>query len=175
MRHDIAIREGGLADPQVLALLREHLASMAALSPPESTHALPLAALRAADVTFWGAWRNGALLGCGALKQLDATHGEIKSMRTVAAVRRTGVARALLEHIIDTARGRGYRRLSLETGAMAPFAPARTLYARTGFVACAPFGDYRDDPNSVFMTLVLSPAVRHASPAAYEPDEKARA
>ena len=155
MRSDIVIREGGLADPQVLALLREHLASMAALSPPESIHALGLAALRAADVTFWGAWRDGELLGCGALKQLDAAHGEIKSMRTATAHRRTGIGAVLVRHIVEEARRRDYRRLSLETGSMDAFAPARRMYARAGFAHCPPFADYTDDPNSVYMTLFL--------------------
>lgn len=155
MRSDIAIREGGLADPQVLALLREHLASMAALSPPDSIHALGLAALRAADVTFWGAWRDGTLLGCGALKQLDAAHGEIKSMRTAMAHRRTGIGAVLVRHIVEEARRRDYRRLSLETGSMEAFAPARRMYARAGFVPCPPFAGYIDDPNSVYMTLFL--------------------
>lgn len=155
MRSDIAIREGGLADPQVLALLREHLASMAALSPPDSIHALGLAALRAADVTFWGAWRDGTLLGCGALKQLDAAHGEIKSMRTAMARRRTGIGAVLVRHIVEEARRRDYRRLSLETGSMEAFAPARRMYARAGFVPCPPFAGYIDDPNSVYMTLFL--------------------
>lgn len=155
MRSDIAIREGGLADPQVLALLREHLASMAALSPPDSIHALGLAALRAADVTFWGAWRDGTLLGCGALKQLDAAHGEIKSMRTAMAHRRTGIGAVLVRHIVEEARRRDYRRLSLETGSMEAFAPARRMYARAGFVPCPPFAGYTDDPNSVYMTLFL--------------------
>ena len=152
---DIAIREGGLDDPQVVALLREHLAGMAELSPPESIHALDLTGLRAPAITFWSGWRDGALLGCGALKHLDDAHGEVKSMRTVATHRRSGIGAALLCHIVGEARRRDYRRLSLETGSMDGFAPARRLYARAGFVACPPFADYTDDPNSVFMTLFL--------------------
>ena len=153
--HDIAIREGGLDTPQVIALLREHLAGMAELSPPESIHALDLDGLRRPDITFWSAWRGDDLLGCGALKAHDAAHGEIKSMRTVTTQRRSGIGRAMLAHIVAEARRRGYRRLSLETGSMAGFAPARRLYASTGFVECAPFADYADDPNRVFMTLAL--------------------
>ena len=153
--HDIDIREGGLDDPQVVALLREHLAGMAELSPPESIHALDLDGLRRPDITFWGAWRGDDLLGCGALKALDAAHGEVKSMRTAATQRRTGIGSAMLRHIVGEARQRGYRRLSLETGSMQGFTPARRLYARAGFVDCAPFADYTDDPNSVFMTLAL--------------------
>ena len=155
VKHHIAIREGGLDRPQVIALLREHLAGMAELSPPESIHALGLDALRKPDITFWSAWRGDDLLGCGALKALDAAHGEVKSMRTATTYRRSGVGNAMLRHIVDEARRRGYRRLSLETGSMAGFAPARRLYARAGFVDCAPFADYSDDPNSVFMTLAL--------------------
>lgn len=153
--NDIVIREGGLDDPQVLALLREHLAGMAELSPPESIHALGLDGLRAPGITFWSAWHAQALLGCGALKQLDDAHGEVKSMRTAAAHRRNGIGAAMLCHIVGEARRRDYRRLSLETGSMDGFAPARRLYARAGFANCPPFADYTDDPNSVYMTLFL--------------------
>ncbi len=149
------IRVDKLTDPQVIALLREHLQAMTLHSPPESIHALDLDALRAPPVTFWTAWRDDALLGCGALKALDAAHGEIKSMRTSSAHLRSGVASALLRHAIDEARTRGYRRLSLETGSAAAFAPARAIYARHGFVGCGPFSDYVEDPYSVFMTLPL--------------------
>ena len=125
------------------------------LSPPESVHALDLAALRRPEITFWTAWDDGALLGCGALKELDRAHGEVKSMRTAANQRRKGVARAMLEHIVAEARARSYARLSLETGSMAAFLPARRLYEGFGFTYCAPFADYTDDPNSVFMTRTL--------------------
>ncbi len=128
---------------------------MARHSPPESIHALALDQLRRPEITFWTAWSGAELLGCAALKQLDAAHGEIKSMRTARAHRRAGVARRLLEHLIGEARRRGYRRLSLETGSMAAFAPAHALYAGFGFVRCAPFADYVEDPNSVFMTREL--------------------
>jgi putative acetyltransferase len=153
--NDIAIREGGLDDPQVIALLREHLAGMQALSPPESIHALGLEGLRRPDIRFWSAWYHGELLGCGALREIDPMHGELKSMRTAEARRRAGVASRLLQHIVAEARRRGYCRLSLETGSMDGFAPARRLYANAGFVACAPFADYTDDPNSVYMTRTL--------------------
>ena len=149
------IRRDDLSGPEIRALLAEHLASMRSISPPESVHALDLDGLKRPDVTFWTAWDGGALAGCGALKAIDATHGEVKSMRTAASHRRRGVARAMLEHIVGEARRRGYARLSLETGSMAEFAPARELYLRRGFTACAPFAGYRDDPNSVFMTLDL--------------------
>ena len=151
----VSIREDDLRGPEVAALLRAHLDQMADQSPPESRHALDLDGLRTADVTFWCAWDGPAPLGCGALKELDPRHGEIKSMHTSAVQRGRGVAAKILTHIIDAARARGYRRLSLETGSMAAFAPARALYERFGFAYCAPFADYRDDPNSVFMTRDL--------------------
>jgi putative acetyltransferase len=146
------IRLDDLTSAQITELLREHLQGMARHSPPESVHALDLDGLRQPDVSFWSAWEGGELLGCGALKQLDGEHGEIKSMRTSSAHLRKGVAARLLQHIIDEAGRRSYRRLSLETGSAQAFAPARRLYARFGFQPCAPFADYVDDPYSVFMT-----------------------
>jgi putative acetyltransferase len=156
----LEIRTDDLRGPEVSALLREHLESMALHSPPESVHALDLEALRAPEVTFWSVWRGSELVGCGALKELDAGHGELKSMRTVASQLRKGVAAALLRHMLHVARQRAYRRLSLETGSMEAFAPARALYARFGFAPCGPFADYVDDPNSVFMTRELEPSRR---------------
>lgn len=152
------IRIDDLNGPEIQALLSEHLRGMHAISPPESVHALDLDGLRDPRITFWSAWHGEVLLGCGALKQLDARHGEIKSMRTTLASRRSGVGRAMLMHIVDAARRRGYARLSLETGSQPAFEPARRLYASFGFVECAPFADYRPDPNSVFMTLDLDAA-----------------
>ncbi|HWJ04171.1 MAG TPA: GNAT family N-acetyltransferase [Steroidobacteraceae bacterium] len=139
----------------VIDLLREHLDDMHALSPPESVHALDLAGLRTPDVTFWSVWDGDTLVGCGALKELDATHGEVKSMRTPRALRRRGAGRAVLAHIVDEARRRSYARLSLETGAMEAFQPAHRLYESFGFTFCGPFADYVDDPNSVFMTRLV--------------------
>ncbi|WP_396616309.1 GNAT family N-acetyltransferase [Lysobacter soli] len=149
------IRNGGLDHPAVASLLQEHLQSMAQLSPPESIHALDLDALRKPQITFWSAWQDDELMGCGALKQLDAAHGEIKSMRTASRHRRKGVAAAMLEHILDEAQRRAYTQLSLETGSMQGFEPARALYARYGFESCGPFADYTSDPNSVFMTRAV--------------------
>jgi putative acetyltransferase len=149
------IRLDDLCGPQIRALLDEHLQNMYSLSPPESVHALDLEALRAPDISFWTAWSGDTLLGCGALKTLDARHGEIKSMRTAAAHRRNGVAQALLQHILAEATKRGYARLSLETGTQADFEPARRLYRKYGFEECPPFADYVEDPNSVFMTRAL--------------------
>ena len=144
-----------LSGPEIASLIGEHLRDMHLHSPPESIHALGLEKLRQPDITFWTVWDGSELMGCGALKELDTKHGEIKSMRTAAAHLRKGVASAMLRHILDEARRRGYERLSLETGAMAAFEPARQMYARFGFVGCGPFGDYVPDPNSVFMTLEI--------------------
>ncbi len=151
----IQIRLDDLSGPEVHALLEEHLRNMARLSPPESVHALDLGALRQPGISFWTAWSNEGLLGCGALKELGSRHGEVKSMRTSAVHRRRGVASALLDHIILEARKRSYERLSLETGSIAAFEPARRLYESFGFAYCSPFADYGEDPNSVFMTKLL--------------------
>jgi len=145
-----------LSRPAVHALLQEHLANMYELSPPESVHALDLSKLRAPDITFWSVWDGATLVGCGALKQMSATEGEIKSMRTPRALRRRGAGRAVLRHIIAEAKRRGYRRLNLETGSQDGFVPARTLYESFGFTYCGPFGDYKPDPNSAFMTMELT-------------------
>jgi putative acetyltransferase len=144
-----------LSRPAVQALLNEHLKSMYELSPPESVHALDLEQLRKPEITFWTAWKGPLLLGCGALKELDRKHGEVKSMRTPIARRRMGAGRAILAHIIGVAKSRSYDRLSLETGSMAAFEPALRLYESFGFTRCGPFGEYLEDPNSVFMTLGL--------------------
>jgi putative acetyltransferase len=149
------IETDDLSRPQIQALLNEHLISMFALSPPESVHALDLERLRRPEITFWTAWEGPLLLGCGALKALSPTQGEVKSMRTPDALRRRGAGRALLAHIIATARARHYERLSLETGSGDAFMPAQKLYESVGFTRCGPFGDYAEDPHSVFMTLPL--------------------
>ena len=144
-----------LTRPEVHALLNEHLDNMRAISPPESVHALDLGKLRQPDIRFWTIWDGGALLGCGALKDLGHGQGEVKSMRTPQNLRRRGAGRLILQHIINEARARGFVRLSLETGSMAEVAPAHALYLSEGFAFCGPFGSYREDPNSVFMTLAL--------------------
>lgn len=162
MTHRVEIREDDLRGARVVALLAEHLANMHEISPPESVHALDLQALRGPGITFWTAWQGSDLLGCGALKELDRQHGEIKSMRTAGAHRRKGIAAAMLRHIVEQALLRGYVRISLETGSQPEFAPARRLYAGFGFVTCGPFGDYREDPNSVFMTRKLDEPSSHS-------------
>ncbi|MEZ4337087.1 MAG: GNAT family N-acetyltransferase [Sandaracinaceae bacterium] len=151
------IRIDDLRGEAVAALLREHLAHMHEVTPQRSVHALDLDALRAPDITFWTIWDGDALVGCGALREIAPTHGEIKSMRTVEAHRGRGVASRVVEHLLEEASRRGYTRVSLETGAFPAFAPARALYARHGFVECAPFAGYAPDENSMFMTRVVDP------------------
>lgn len=155
------IRRDDLSDPRIAAFLEEHLADMRRVSPPESVHALDLDQLRQPHILFFSAWDaetpapSPTLLGTGAIKLLDAEHGEVKSMRTHAARRGQGLAGLLLQHLMDQARAHGLQRLSLETGAEDFFAPARALYLRHGFAPCSPFEGYWDDPNSVFYTRVL--------------------
>jgi putative acetyltransferase len=150
------IRLGGLDTPEVASLLAEHVADMRRFSPPESVHTLDLDRLRTPDLTFWSVWEGDQVLGCGALREIDPAHGELKSMRTAAVHRRRGVGSAVLDHLVGQARSRGYRRVSLETGSPAEFAPARGMYAAYGFVECGPFGPYAADEFSVFMTLDLT-------------------
>lgn len=153
--NSLDIKIDDLSRDEVKALLEEHLQGMALNSPPESIHALTIEELKKTEITFWSAWEGGALIGCGALKELDAHHGEIKSMRTSSLYLRRGVAGRMLEHIIEEARHRNYKRLSLETGSMEAFEPAKKLYLKNGFQYCRPFSNYIEDPNSVFMTLEL--------------------
>ena len=144
-----------LSGPEIAEFLAEHICDMKSVSPPESKHALDLDGLRKPGITFWTVWDGDALVGCGALKELDAQHGEIKSMRTAAKRKRGGIASLMLRHIIDVAQQRNYHQLSLETGSMPFFEPARRLYAKFGFTPCAPFANYKEDPNSVFLTREL--------------------
>lgn len=152
---DWRIVEDDLSGAAIRALLEQHFAGMLANSPVGSCHFLDFDGLRAGNVTFWSIHDGDTLAGCGALKQLDAAHGEIKSMRTADAFLRRGVAARMLDHIIDEARRRGLARLSLETGSGAAFEPAIALYRRYGFDDCAPFADYKPDPFSRFMTRVV--------------------
>ncbi|MFJ8586459.1 GNAT family N-acetyltransferase [Streptomyces sp. NPDC093595] len=154
---DISIDDLSASD--VTALLEEHLAELRAVTPPESVHALDLDALRRPEVTFWTVRDHGVLLGCGAVRRLDAHHGEIKSMRTSSAAQRRGVAAALLARMLSDSARAGLRRISLETGTEEFFAPARALYEKFGFSRCPPFGEYQEDPNSAFMTKLLTPLV----------------
>ena len=149
------ITRGDLADPRIIALLKFHFDKCHEVTPPGSAHVFDLSRLAAPEIDFWAAWDGDTLLGVGAMKPLDATHGEVKSMHTAEIARRRGVASALLTHIIATSRARGLQRLSLETGSFGYFEPAVALYKSHGFVECPPFGDYRPDPNSVFLTRKL--------------------
>jgi len=140
----------------VRTLLEQHLTFARGVTPPEDVHALDLDGLLDSTIAFFSLRVEGELLGVGALKQLDADHVELKSMHTAVAARRRGVGRAIVQHLLAVAAARGVRRVSLETGAGEAFAPARALYAGSGFVPCGPFGDYAASPNSAFMTRLLS-------------------
>jgi len=146
---------GGLDHPQVLALLQAHLEGMHESSPPEHVHALDVSGLKKSDISFWTLRENGQVLGCGALKELSSSHGEIKSMRTHADHLRKGIAAHILEHILKTAKDRGYSRLSLETGHGPAFDPALNLYRKYGFQNGGPFGDYSANDFSHFFHLKL--------------------
>jgi putative acetyltransferase len=143
--------------PDVRALLAIHLEFARAPTPPEDAHALDVEDLLDPAVTFFSHRVEGTLLAVGALKQLSPHHAEIKSMHTAEAARGRGLGRMMVAHLIAVARDRGYLRLSLETGSMAEFAPARALYASAGFQRCEPFADYRESPNSTYMTLRIAP------------------
>ncbi|MCH9690510.1 MAG: GNAT family N-acetyltransferase [Gammaproteobacteria bacterium] len=144
-----------LTGTEIAKFLEDHVAEMRSVSPPESKHALDLKSLRQPEITFWTMWDEAHLVGCGAIKHLDDNHAEIKSMRLIKALRGKGLASTLLQHIIDFSRDRGYLHLSLETGSMEFFEPARKLYEKFGFNYCEPFAEYKLDPNSVFMSLSI--------------------
>lgn len=151
----ITIQSADLDSPEFAALIDTHAELMLSLSPPGSCHFLPMDGLRTPDVTVWEMRDDGVLVGCGALQELSATHGEIKSMHMRSQRRGSGLGRKMLDHILSEARARGYTRLSLETGSMDGFKPSRTLYQSCGFEVCSPFGTYVEDPNSVFMSRTL--------------------
>ncbi|MFI6456052.1 GNAT family N-acetyltransferase [Streptosporangium amethystogenes] len=144
-----------LSGPEIAGFLDEHVQEMRSITPLESKHALDLESLRRPEITFWSVMDGDSLVGCGAIKRLDAGHAEIKSMRTSPTRKRSGIASLLLEHVVTEARRMGFTRLSLETGATDFFLPARKLYEKFGFEYCDPFADYRPDPNSAFMTKAL--------------------
>jgi putative acetyltransferase len=149
------IKVDDLSGAEVIDLLEEHLQHMIKVTPPESVHALDIEALKKPGITFWSVWKESQLVGCGALKELDSQHAEIKSMRTASSHLGKGVASHLLEYILTEARRRNYKRVSLETGSFDAFKPARNLYTKFGFTYCEPFSDYIQDPNTVFMTIEL--------------------
>lgn len=150
----MVIEPGDLTDPDVVAFLEAHVAQLRSMGPPESTHVLDLAGLQTPDVRFYAAY-DGELVGCAALKDLGDGHAELKSMRTAPHRIREGIAARLLGHVLEEARAAGFTRVSLETGSYAFFAPAHALYRRHGFVDCEPFGDYRSDPLSIYLTRAL--------------------
>lgn len=151
----LTISRADFADPRLAPFLQAHLDDMEPTAPPESRHALDLGALQAEHVRLWVATEDDGIVGTAALAAVDERHEELKSMRTDPVRRGSGVASRMLTHVLDDARSRGVERVSLETGSMDFFTPARTFYARAGFVPCAPFGSYVADPNSTFMTLLL--------------------
>lgn len=160
----LRILPGDLADPRVVQLLHTHVATARAETARGSAHALDVSALQAPDIYFWTAWEDDELLAIGALRRLGPALGEVKSMHTAHSARRRGAGSAMLRHIIDAAKAMGMSRLALETGAWDYFMPARAFYRRHGFVECQPFGDYMDDPNSVFMALALATARDDVTP-----------
>ncbi|EFL10566.1 acetyltransferase [Streptomyces sp. AA4] len=149
------IERADFANPQLRTFLQAHLDDLAPTAPPESRHALDLAALQRPGIRLWTVRDGQHLVGTAALAALEPRHEELKSMRTDPARRGQGIARTLLDHLLQDAKDRGIERVSLETGSMDFFAPARALYTRAGFTPCAPFGSYRDDPNSTYLSLRL--------------------
>jgi len=158
MKDQFDLHEDDLSDGQVIELLELHRLEMLKHSPPENVHALDVDAMRSPDLTFWSARipNKQKIIACGALKRLDSSHAELKSMKVSDTHLGKGLGRLILNHLIEVAAKRGHRRLSLETGTMDAFIPARGLYESTGFVECKPFADYFDDPHSVCMTLKLA-------------------
>ncbi len=155
MIETLRIVEDDLTGEEIAALLHLHLDDLQHLSPPESVHAFSIERLKAPDVTFWSAWDRQTLAACGALKQLDVVHGEIKSMRAAPAYRGKGAGKAILRHLLVVAQERGYTRVSLETGTGDAFVPAQSLYRSHGFTDCPPFAAYSLDPFSCYMTREL--------------------
>ncbi len=149
------IKIDDLTGSEIAHFIAEHVKEMEVVCPPDSQYALGVEGLRHSDITVWTIWNQGQLLGCGAIQVLNSHHAELKSMRTITPHLRTGIASKLLEHILAEAKLRGYQKISLETGSMPFFEPARKLYEKYGFQYCVPFGKYHEDPNSVFMTRNL--------------------
>jgi putative acetyltransferase len=155
MSLDVEITRDDLSDGRVISLLQEHRQEMLKHSPLDSVHALDVAAMHALNLSFWSATINDSMAGCVGLKQLDSTHAELKSMKVSDAFVGKGVGRALLDHVLLQAKQLGCKRLSLETGSMRVFIPARSLYESVGFVLCSPFDGYVYDSNSVCMSLEI--------------------
>lgn len=155
-RISVHVRVDDLSTHEVQGLVAEHLSAMRGHSPPGHAHALAIESLRAPGITFWSAWRDERLCGCGALKELDTRTGEVKSMRTRATCLRQGVGQAILDTIVSASLDRGYDHLYLETGTGPPFDAAHALYRRNGFVPCSAFGGYVATDFNVFMVKVLA-------------------
>jgi putative acetyltransferase len=151
----VEIKVDDLSGPEIAKFLEEHLRDMRTMCPPESEHALDIEGLRQPDITFWTVRDGAVLVACGAIKELDGENAEIKSMRTSVSHRGKGIASRLLQHMLTEAATRGYRCVSLETGSMSYFEPARRLYEKFGFEYCTPFAGYREDPHSIFMKKTL--------------------
>jgi len=151
----LEIKQDDLTGSAIKALLQEHLTDMYATSPAESVHALDIPSLKTANITFWTIWQQQTLAGCAALNKIDTKHAEIKSMRTAKAFKNQGIASSMLKYLIEHAKQAGFERISLETGSMEYFKPARQLYEKYGFEYCPPFASYDEDVNSVFMSLSL--------------------
>lgn len=147
----LTIKQGGLDDARVIAMLKFHFDTNISVTPAGSAHVFDVSRLKAPDISFWSAWDGDTLMGTGALKRMDAENGEVKSMHTLVTSRRSGVGQAMVLHIIAAAQSMGLKRLWLETGSFDFFAPARALYAKHGFTECEPFVGYKPDPNSTFM------------------------
>jgi putative acetyltransferase len=148
----LKIVKGGLDNPQVVGLLQHHFDKCREVTPVGSAHVFDVSKLKQPDIQFWSAWDGETLMGVGALMQMNANDGEVKSMHTAEAARRTGAGTAILQHMMTEAKALGLKQLWLETGSFDYFAPARALYARHGFVECGPYEGYKPDPNSTFMT-----------------------
>jgi putative acetyltransferase len=155
---DLVIAADDPRNDDVRTLLDRHLAFAREVTPPDHVHAMDVDDLVDPAVTFFSVRRDGVLLGVGALKRLDESHAEVKSMHTSESARGEGVGRAMVGHLLAVAADRGYQRVSLETGTMDAFAPARSLYTAFGFEPCAPFGEYTDNPHSAYMTIDLAEA-----------------
>lgn len=147
---NLYIQVDDLEGPEIAEFLEDHISDMKSVSPPESKHSFDIEGLKSADITFWSVYSGEELVGCGALKELDDSHGEIKSMRTSPKIRGAGIGAFILSHVLNESKRRGYSQVSLETGSMSFFEPARNLYEKFGFIVCKPFANYREDPNSVF-------------------------
>jgi len=154
----VTITEGGLDDPRVQALLTTHLTKARAATAEGFAFALDLSGLRVPAIRFFSAWEGETLLGVGALKRMEADHGEVKSMHTAEAARRRGIGGLMLRHIMDVARAAGMTRISLETGTSAYFQPAVALYLRHGFEDCGPFGGYAASAENRFLTRGIGTA-----------------